>query len=153
MRTIAAALVVAIAGCAGDPAYDAPRQVRVTDERLVAPVDSALERWSAATGFRWERVKSDEPADLTVRFGSVPKDSLGHYTGIAITVPSHLNREALALTIVHEFGHALGGEHTADPGVLGATIETARDCITETDLLSVCALGQGCETFEPEACD
>lgn len=116
-RSLAALL---LAGCAS-----LPPQVRASD------------RWQQATGLRPDYSRLHYVPAQSFVCGQVP-EAVGCYSQGKISVAAFAPQDAEWI-LLHEGGHALGGEHVpAGQGVLAPNASSSRLCLTAEDLESVC---------------
>lgn len=149
------ALVLALVGCAcGEEALTPAATCSVVlspDEAIQGQTEAAAQRWSEATG-----------CDIAVRPGGVPLHIVAGIrrpdgtqapgaTSAArdlVEINVRVRGEQLAVTILHELGHALGGNHVATHGILSG--EKGYDpVIDDLSLGEVCA-HRSCLSFNPE---
>lgn len=124
---------------------------------LAEDVHAAYERWYTATGLRPSTVVLWGGSNGTC---SAERNLLGWYGSGVVGVCDRARlprndtfavRTAVGWTITHEFGHALGGDHHKQIGVLTASIQDANavSCITPADVAAVCSV-RACQWEAPE---
>jgi hypothetical protein len=121
------------------------------DEAVRLDVELAAERWGRATGCALDV----GDAGVLVRIvASVRRPDGSEAPGVTsaardlIEVSSRSRPEQWARTVLHEMGHALGGDHVESDGVLSGE-KSRRDVIDEAALESVCAR-LDCARLSPE---
>lgn len=123
-------------------------QVWTDDPELAPLVQSAVERWSEATGRQW--VFTEGPR--VVSWGDLDDGSVGRRIGDDVIMnTAWRDSDWLDQVVVHELGHYFRAGHTGDPwSVMYASIGNV-DCLSHTDLAFVCGAWP-CTRFEVE-CD
>lgn len=121
------------------------------DEAIRPEVEAAAERWSTATGCTLE--VSDAGFPVVVVASVVRPDgsqSPGMTTPERVEINVRILRNGqLDDTLMHELGHALGGNHTESMGVLSRH-KGHTDVIDAEALETVCSR-LPCPAFNPEA--
>jgi hypothetical protein len=125
------------------------------DEALEADVEHAAERWSAATGCEVQIASPGAVGTVAVRLAaSIPRPDGSEAPGATseardeVLVLMRLGARQRASTVLHELGHALGGDHTEGDGVLSGA-KRRRDVIDAPALESVCGR-LACGRLAPE---
>lgn len=154
VRSTLVGLAMALVGCAcGEEAPAARCSVVLSpDEAIEGEALAAAQRWSEATG-----------CNIAVRPGGVPMRIVASIvrpdgsqapgaTSEArdlVEINVRLGAEQRAVTILHELGHALGGNHVPTRGILSGDKGYAA-VIDGASLGEVCA-HLSCLAFSPEA--
>jgi hypothetical protein len=155
--------LAASVGCDGVPPSVPPTDggltFAVADESLRPIVEAAAARWAAATGLELA-VHAGGAADVLVeRSDDIPNDTGGQALGVTAGSRDHIwihalcpsarcTEEQLEKTVLHEMGHALGGDHVGSMGVLSHHKGYA-PVIDDASLTEVCAAAP-CRAFNPE---
>jgi len=122
------------------------------DEELRGDVEAAAERWGRATECAIE--VSDAGVPVVIVAGIARPDG-SQAPGMTtperdrIEINVRMRGARRASTVLHELGHALGGEHTATDGILSGA-KSRRDVIDTAALETVCAR-LPCGVLSPEA--
>lgn len=149
-------LAFAPAGCAGVPPSAAPPEQNTCrvdfapDAPLERAVSEAATRWGAATGCAISLGAGGIPVELAA---SLPRDdgsqSRGETSGDRSHVWIHERGADIPRTVLHEMGHALGGDHVNSMGVLSYN-KGYLAVIDDASLTEVCS-ALPCQAFRPEA--
>lgn len=120
-------------------------------EALRPETDAAAERWSAATGCAVEASDAGVPIDIVASIvrpdgTQAPGVTSEERDRIEVNVRCRVGQRASV--VLHEMGHALGGDHVEGDGVLSGE-KGRRDVIDAASLASVCSR-LDCPEFNPE---
>jgi len=141
---------------------DAAAQVSVetvtASPELADSVESAVNRWSAATGRPWVyggAATEDVGANFHVAPGEPPEGyvAFAYANGRVVVSPDWVSSPLIRTVLMHEIGHAFRGDHHAGSGVMyyGIGDGVMTPCLTEADLAWACR-DFGCTDFATE-CD
>lgn len=131
-----------------------PPECRVAfspDEALLGDVEAAAQRWSTATGCAIEVSDAGVPVVIVASIvrpdgSQAPGATSPERDFVEINVRvGHAQRKR---TVLHELGHALGGDHVSSDGVLSGQ-KGWRPVIDSAALESVCSR-LDCPAFNPE---
>jgi len=165
---VAASAGVAALACASPPsADDEPHADAVAQSsvetvtaspELADSVESAVNRWSDATGRPWVyrgAATEDVGANFHVAPGEPPEGyvAFAYANGRVVVSPDWVSSPLIRTVLMHELGHAFRGDHHASSGVMyyGIGDGVMTPCLTEADLVWACR-DFGCTDFASE-CD
>lgn len=135
------------------PAGKPCRVVFSPDEAIRLDVEASLERWSLATGCTLEVTGAGVPVAVVASIvrpdgSQSPGMTTAGRDRVEVNVRILRNGQ-LAPVLLHELGHALGGDHTESMGVLSGH-KGHSDVIDVEALETVCSR-LPCPAFNPEA--
>lgn len=153
--------------CGSPPAVDRHEDPETSVETVTASpelgvwVESAVERWSVATGRSWSyggNTLQDSGADFHIAPGEPPPGyvAFAYGNGRIVVSPAWVNSSLISTVLMHELGHAFRGDHHEGGGVmyyaLGDGVMTS--CLTPADLVWACrdfeCTGFASECEQPE---
>lgn len=118
-------------------------------------IEAGLEPAVAEARDRWFTASGVEIPGLVVRWGecSTPQSGGCHRKRIGrpdlITITDRAKPDQVNVTVLHEFGHALGLKEHEDDTLMAALLSRSTRCITARDLTRLCST-KVCAHFAPE---
>lgn len=111
------------------------------DAALLEATELAAARWSVATGCEVVVAEGGVPVELAA---TIPRPDGSEAPGATsaerdlVRINMRVGKAQRERTVMHELGHALGGDHTASDGVLSGA-KGGRDVIDAEALATVCS--------------